>query len=245
MSEEKKLKGFAAMTPEARAAAMAKGHARRAENKAARLAGLPAKSKPIKVKDNLDVKLDHFQYTLNPEEQAIWENDTQVSPLTVPREIKKDVNYAGLEWRWVSNRTLEVRGKNYNGWELFRDKNHPEGVKRGNDLQLAAMPRSLAESYRRSVSERSTEMVRNMQSITIGKMEQAVRDLNDPGSGLINAGEMVGGRRVDGGIQVGRRAQFGRGGNYQRGMPREEVHERIAKSIEERRKNKVFVDMGR
>ncbi|MDP2734713.1 MAG: hypothetical protein Q8P12_00740, partial [bacterium] len=157
--ETKKPRGFAAMSPEKRAEAIAKGRAKRAENKAARQADpLPVK---VGAKDEFDRKLDHFQYSLDPQAAMMWEHDETVSPLHVPKELKdRDPN---LAWRFVSNRTLDIKGKGYNGWELFHDPAYPEGLKRGPDLRLAAMPKEYAESYRKKVQNRSTEQVRNLQ----------------------------------------------------------------------------------
>lgn len=196
----------------------------------------------VSVKDNLDVKLDHFQYTLDPEEAAVWEHDESLSPLYVSKAIRD--KYPKFAWHWVSSTKLQTKGTGYNGWQLFRDNSHPEGIKRGNDLHLAAMPKEMAESYRRRVSERSTEAVKNIQERGIAKMEKALGELGDPNSGMLAPGEQVAGRSVSGTVEIGRRGRVGLGGNYQRGLSREEAHEQIAKHIEERRKNRVYSFQG-
>jgi hypothetical protein len=243
----KKPRGLAALSPERRAEVIAKMKATKAAKKEAEWAEGPereAKITPkIGARDNLDIKLDHFQYTLDPQEQAVWEQDETISPLHVPKSIKD--RYPDMEWHWVSSRTVEVKGRNYHGWQLFRSKEYPEGVNRGNDLHLAAMPKELAQSYRDAVANRSSERVRDLQGQTIGKMEKALTDMRDPGSGMIGPGDTVGGKQVLGGIEVGSRGPFGRGGNYQRGMSRSELYERLAKIQEERGKNKKYVDLGR
>lgn len=248
MDEVKKPRGFAAMSPEKRAEAIAKGRAKRAENKQAKLAAEPPR---IETKDELDRKLDHFRYSLDPEATMMWEHDETVSPLHVPKEIKD--RYPHLEWRFVSNRTLDIKGKGYNGWELFHDQSYPEGLKRGPDLRLAAMPREFAESYRRKVQDRSTEQVRNLQTGQIAKMEQAVHDLNAAGveAGMLGDGEVLAdekGRRREfsgGGINIGARPKVGKGGGYQRGVSRAEIHEMRIKSAEAQGKNKVYAFMGK
>lgn len=194
---------------------------------------------PVGVKDNLDIKLDHFQYTLDPEEAAVWEHDETISPLHVPKHIRD--KYPQFDWHYVSEYKIRTRGLGYNGWQLFKDSTYPEGIKRGNDLFLAAMPKKMAESYRRRVSERSTEAVRNVQYRGIARMEQALGELHDPDAGILQPGETVAGREVHGAGRVVRRARVGIGGNY---PTREEIHERIAKGIEERNKKKVYSFLG-
>lgn len=247
METTKKLKGFAAMTPERRAEVVQKAQIARAANKIVRESMGTVNVK----KDAEDAKLDYFQYSLDPKAAMMWEHDEAVSPLHVPNELKDQ--YPNLEWRFVSNRTLDVKGKGYNGWELFSDTNYPQGLKRGPDLRLAAMPKEYAQRYRERVSDRSTEQVRNLQYGQISKMEQAVHDLNASGveAQMLSEGETVTGqdgktRKFGGaGISIGRRPSIGRGGNYQRGLSRAEVHEIRAKAIEESRKQKSYVFMGK
>lgn len=243
----KKRKGFASMPPEKLAAVIEKAKIARAANKLVRESMGTVNVK----KDAEDAKLDYFQYSLDPKAAMMWEHDETVSPLHVPKEIKD--RYPGLEWRFISNRTLDVKGKGYNGWEIFSDPAYPQGLKRGPDLRLAAMPKEYAERYRNKVSERSTEQVRNLQYGQISKMEQAVHDLNASGveAQMLSEGETVTGqdgrtRKFGGaGISIGRRPVVGRGGNYQRGLSRSEVHEIRAKAIEESRKQKSYVFMGK
>jgi hypothetical protein len=179
MEEKKKLKGFAAWTPERRKAAQAKARATREANKAkfhpANLATSASASEmreaardPEKIGKLLG---DGFKYTLNEKEQAIWEHDETISPLHVPKEISD--KYPGMAWKWVSNRAIENRGAGYKGWQLFSDKSNPEGVKRGNDLRLAARPQSMSDSYRKHVEEQSSQNVRDVQQGAMAKMDNA------------------------------------------------------------------------
>lgn len=204
--------------------------------------GTQTSKEPVVVggRDELEVKLDHFQYSMDPREVAVWEQDETISPLSVPSDIQK--KYPQFAWRYVSQLKLNTRGRGYHGWELFSDSKlgYPDGVKRGNDLFLAAMPKELAESYRRTVSERSTEAVKDIQLRGMARMESALAGM--PGeyqAEIIAEGGKVGGRTTLG-ITVGRNEARG----FQRGLSREEVHNQIAKSIAERKKNKVYMDMG-
>lgn len=267
------------MTPEARAAAIAKGRLKRAENKEKRIIAKASANletlldvadkstqasrnqtatqnmeSPLPVvaaKDEFDKKLDHFQYSLDPQAVALWEHDETVSPLHVPKELKDQ--YPNLEWHWVSERNLKNKGRGYNGWEIFYDAHNPEGVMRGPDMRLGVMPKEMAERYRRRVSETSTEQVKNLQSGQIAKMDRAIAELNQANieAGLLGDGEQLidtQGRRREfsgAGISVGRRPAIGKGGNYQRGFSREEVHEMQAKVIEDRKKSKTYAFMGK
>jgi hypothetical protein len=197
-----------------------------------------------KFKDELDRKLDYFQYTLDPKEAALWEHDESLSPLYVPADVKR--RYPHLAWRWVSRYKLDNKGDGYNGWQLFKgDVKYPEGIRRGNDMFLAAMPKKMAESYRRRVAERSSSNVRDVQYGQIAKMEQAARQLQAqgieaeviaPGCDTANPGTP--------GFIVGQRPRFGKGGGYTRGASREEMREHLQREAEARSKRRVYIFMG-
>lgn len=194
--------------------------------------------------DAFDRKLDHFQYTLDPKEAAIWEHDESVSPLHVPPELKK--KYPNMTFRWVSDYKLRTKGAGYNGWQLFRDGKHAEGVKRGHDLHLAAMPKEMAESYRRAVSERSSRMVRNAQEAAVANLEQRTHGIRDiemlaPGDEVVDKAT---GQKRPIGLSIGARPAVGRGGAFQRGMSQAEVRDRVQQVIEKNRSRKSYVFMG-
>ncbi len=206
----------------------------------------PRVKRVLDAKDPFDKKLDHFQYTLDPKEAAIWEHDETISPLHVSRELKR--KYPDLEWRWVSEYKLKTKGEGYNGWQLFRDSDHTTGIRRGNDLRLAAMPKEMAESYRRAVSERSSRSVSGAQESAVANLESRMGGI--AGAEMMQPGEeftdrQTGQRRTMDGLTVGARPSVGRGGSYQRGLSREQAHEMIIKRIEARKKNKVYAFMGK
>lgn len=122
-----------------------------------------------KMNDEFDRKLDHFQYHASPDEIQDWKEEKPLNSRVV-RNIKK--KYPGMRCRFVSNHSLEKRGKGYRGWQLFSDSDHPNGVKVGNDLFLAMMPEELAQSYNDEMAYRSTrELVKiqeEMQDTAIG-----------------------------------------------------------------------------
>ena len=124
------------------------------------------------MRSEMDQTLDHFKYTLDPNEVAMWRQNETLSPMHVPQALKK--NYPELAWRWVSNRTLSEKGQGYNGFELFRDKDHVNGIKRGPDMQLAVMPKELAEERKRVLENRSSELVDNLAPGYIDRLERAM-----------------------------------------------------------------------
>lgn len=130
-----------------------------------------ARQEPVvtEMKDKLDLTLDHFQYHASPDEIQDWKEEKPLNSRVV-RNIKK--KYPGMRCRFVSNFSLEKRGKGYRGWQLFSDSEHPNGVKVGNDLFLAMMPEELAQSYNDEMAYRSTrELVKiqeEMQETAIG-----------------------------------------------------------------------------
>ena len=129
------------------------------------------KQKPVvtEMKDAFDRKLDHFQYHASPDEIQDWKEEKPLNSRVV-RAIKK--KYPHMRCRFVSNFSLDKRGKGYRGWQLFSDNDHPEGVKVGNDLFLAMMPEEMAQSYNDEMAYRSTrELVKHteqMQEMGIG-----------------------------------------------------------------------------
>jgi hypothetical protein len=141
---------------------------------------------------------------------------------------------------------VDKYGKNYHGWQKFEDKNHPQGVTRGNDMFLTCMPKERAQRYRDRVSERSIENIRSQQAksldFEIGKSmskEEMTSLLKEKGIDAEN---------VQSGIIIGVRPKTktsigGKkfvGGGYMRGMGRHEIREHLRKEIEDRKKNRVY-----
>jgi len=187
-------------------------------------AGVVASPEPVvdKVTDPFDKKLDYFEYTKDPNALDDWEYQEGVNPLTLPRDIRE--SYPNLRFRWVSEYNLRTKGENYHGWQLFKDGKRPEGVRRGNDLRLAAMPEERAQRYNDEMAYRSTANVKGLQERQIRNVVEAEKI---PGvSALRVEGEV-------GGVSIGP----GRSGQ-QRGYSREEVREMIIKAREERAKGR-------
>ena len=190
--------------------------------------------------------LRKFAYKGTPGEMEEWEGDETRSAMHTPKEIRDA--YPELTFRYVSDYSIRTRGKNYRGWQKFSDNNYPEGVKRGNDMFLAAMPKERAQRYRDKVAEDSVQRIRSQQEKSIqflaseGAMSQEEVDAVARAN---NRSDLVGSR---GGLIVGVRpttkTRFGKrtvtGGVGQSGMSRAEAHDHIRREIAERKKNRVY-----
>lgn len=183
--------------------------------------------------------LEKFAYKATPGELDDWEHSEDVSPMHVPKEIKK--SYPGMAFRYVSKQKWDKFGKNYHGWQVFKDKDNPEGVNRGNDLFLCAMPEERAQRYRDSVAERSSANIRARQEksleLQIGQSlsKEEMERMGVPSGS--EAGIVVG-------VRPKTRTQFGNrvisGGGGTRGMSRDEVREIARKERDNRKKNRVY-----
>lgn len=190
--------------------------------------------------------LEKFAYKGTPGEMDDWEANEDVSPMHVPKEIREA--YPNLSFRYVSQYSVRTRGANYRGWQKFSDNQFPDGVKRGNDMFLAAMPKERAERYRQKVSEDSIDRIRSQQEKSIqflsseGAMSQ---EEVDSVARANNRADLVG---APGGLVVGVRpttkTRFGNrtiiGGGGQRGMSRAEVHDHIRREAEDRKKKRAY-----
>lgn len=168
------------------------------------------------LKDPLDNKLDHFQYHASDRDLDIWEH-TDISPVHVPKDIKE--KYPGLRFRYVSKQRWDKYGKEYHGWQRFTDPAlAPDGVNRGNDTFLAAMPEERALAYNRYVSQKSREAVQGIQDTQIENAARMERAGIEPlGTGLV--------------VET----------NQPRtGYNRQQLLERIRKNREEHAKKKVY-----
>ncbi len=190
--------------------------------------------------------LEKFAYKATEGEMDEWEADETRSAMHTPREIKN--RYPDLCFRYVSGYSVRTRGSNYHGWQKFSDSENPEGIKRGNDMFLAAMPKERAQRYRDKVAEDSVARIRSQQEKSIqflaseGAMSQEEVDAVARAN---NRSDLVGSR---GGLIVGVRpttkTRFGNrtvtGGGGQRGMSRAEAHEHIRREIADRKKHRVY-----
>lgn len=172
-------------------------------------------------KDAFDRKLDHFQYTKDENELQIWERDQSLSPLHVPKDIK--TKYPDMRWHWVSDKKLNRVGTGYQGWQLFKDSKHPEGVKRGNDLRLAAMPEDMARKYNEHTMSESNQ---RMQGLSELDLERGASALRQQGHEVEYTGH---------GISLDKSAR-----RPVRGLHPEEVKERAAKAREQAQKGRVY-----
>ena len=185
-------------------------------------------------------KLDDFVYTQDSALLDLWEAGGTQSPVDVPSDIK--TKHHNLRFHWSSKRKWDRYGKNYGGWQEFRTAAFPEGVTRGNDLFLSAMPESLAKKRDERVAYESTKRVK-------GIVEQQIAQAAaiDPDS--IAGSEAGKSRGIAPGVTIGDRPQTrvllgGKvrvGGGYNRsGMTRSEIHEAIAKEQASRSKKRVY-----
>jgi len=183
--------------------------------------------------------LEKFSYKATPGELDDWEANEDVSPMHVPKEIKE--KYPELTFRYVSQYSVKTRGANYHGWQKFTDSGFPDGVKRGNDMFLAAMPTERAERYRRKVSEESIQRIRSSQEKSLefqigkGLTSEEMEKMGVPAGS--EAGILVG-------VRPKTKTKFGNrtisGGGYARGMSREEAREHFRRESEDRKKNRVY-----
>ena len=184
-------------------------------------------------------RLEEFAYKANDADLEYWEGNEAASPLHVPDALKK--KYPNMDWRWVSKRTLENRGAGYNGWQIFSDGQYKEGLKRGNDSFLAAMPKERAQRYRDYVSERSMERIRSVQEKAV--TAQIGSTMSD--EELKQMGAPDGAHH---GLSIGERPrttkQFGnrtiRGGGGTRGLTRSDLRQMAQEEINRRRANRSY-----
>ena len=181
--------------------------------------------------DPHDKKLDHFQYTKDPNQLDYWEFGEDVNTMSVPKNIRD--KYPGMRFHWRSMARIDRLGMDYKGWQKFVDPTlgYAEGLKRGNDTMLFAMPEERAQRYNQKVAEDSTQRVRELQE------HQMEMDDRATAAGL-QPYEAKG--KGTGGIAIGERAK-----GQSRGISREEVVERITKQQEARARGRVTFDMGR
>lgn len=190
--------------------------------------------------DALDKKLGDFAYTKDPGMMEIWEAAGTASPVDVPPNIKK--KYPGMRWHWSSERTWDKWGKNHSGWQTFQDKDHPHGVRRGNDLFLTAMPEEMAQARNEKLQLESTYKVRGM----VEKAASSELELSDDER---FESENAKQRGIPKGMSVGDRPQtrvmlggkLRTGGGYNRaGLKRSEIHDQIIRERQDRSKRRVY-----
>ncbi len=182
--------------------------------------------------DPHDKKLDHFQYTKDPNQLDYWEFGEDVNTMSVPKNIRD--KYPGMRFHWRSMARIDRLGMDYKGWQKFVDPTlgYAEGLKRGNDTMLFAMPEERAQKYNDKVAAESTRRVIELQENQLDIAERASHlgggSPYDPKGGGTS------------GIAIGERKR-----GQSRGISREEVVERITKQQEARSRGRVTFDMGR
>lgn len=187
----------------------------------------PKVSEPVidkgDMQDALDQSLGRCKYSLNEHEVAIWRNDETQSAMHTPPELKK--KYPDFAWHYVSVSTLETKGVGYNAWELFKDREYPNGVNRGPDMKLGFMPKRLSAERKKKFEDRSSELVANLPQGQILRIEEAManskggiqplKEGDEVGRSFISEGMLITehqGKRVPG-LLVGQRAAIARQGH--------------------------------
>lgn len=247
--DEKKPRGFAAMTPEARAAAIEKGRIKRAENKAARLAsgnqtvttsaGKEELKKAISDPEKTHQTLDRMRYTKDPREAAIWGANPDISPLHVPDEIK--AKYPEFEFKWCSTRKIDKTGGT-GPWQIFEDAEFSKDgkVRRSDDTILAVMPRDLKEeNIDKPKRDRAMGAIRGLEESRVGEMEQRAaqaRAGGDANAAVLYGQQMESGRIAGAGILIGRQ-------NVRRRAER--LREQYSERIKSQEIEKKYFDMGK
>jgi hypothetical protein len=186
--------------------------------------------------DPHDKKLEHFQYTKDPNQLDYWEFGEDVNTMSVPKNIRD--KYPEMRFHWRSLARVDRLGMGYKGWQKFTDPSlgYGEGLKRGNDIMLFAMPEERAQRYNDKVAEDSTQRVKELQEHQI--------EMNDRAAAAgLQPYEAKG--KGTSGIAIGERPALGkRPAGQHRGLSREEVVERITHQQEQARKGRVTFDMG-
>jgi hypothetical protein len=262
MTEEKKKVGYALWSPEKRRAAQEKSRATRAANKEARrlvpvgtvempapgiLADGQNPTTEVKISEEVAQRaavsgdpekmasvLEHFQYSHDPAEVAIWQQGEGVSPVDPPRELVK--KYPELEFKLMSKAKIDRLGEGYKGWFILKDKAHPEGVKRGNDTIWGVRPKEIGESQRKANQERADAIIKGLPETQMEDMQRRTqgKPSRDDLTGPMIMDRMNSGREVGGGITVGRRTE-----QVQR------AREQLIRFAEERARKKTVLDLGR
>lgn len=179
-------------------------------------------------KTPLERKLDHFSYETSEDAAQLWEHGKDINPLKLPDGLKKE--YPNLRFRWCAYDMWRKRGKNYQGWQEFKDSKHPDGLKRGNDLFLCAIPEDLARKREKYFQDQSTEAVKDAQRRAIANIERIETEKDAYGGQPFGKpGE------VAAGIAIGARPL---GGN--RGFQKEAIEEIIIKNRERMAKNRTY-----
>jgi hypothetical protein len=186
--------------------------------------------------DPHDKKLEHFRYTKDPNQLDYWEFGEDVNTMSVPKNIRD--KYPEMRFHWRSLARVDRLGMDYKGWQKFTDSSlgYGEGLKRGNDTMLFAMPEGRAQKYNDKVAAESTQRVRELQEHQIKMNDRAAA------AGL-QPYEAKG--KGTSGIAIGERPALGkRPAGQHRGLSREEVVERITRQQEQARRGRVTFDMG-
>lgn len=187
--------------------------------------------------DPFDTNLDRFRYTKDEKDLDYWEFSEGANPLTVPKDVKK--KYPELRFHFRSKARIDRLGMDYMGWQKFSDKSlgYAEGLNRGSDLILFAMPEERAQRYNDKCAADSTQRVIELQ-------EQQMELNSRAAAAGLQPYEAKG--EGTSGIAVGERPAMGkRPAGQHRGLSREEVVERITKQQEARARGRVTFDMGR
>lgn len=180
--------------------------------------------------DPLDRKLNHFLTTKDDRDLEWWEHDQTVSPLDTSKFRAK---HPDRRFRWTSEKRWDRLGKNYHGWQVYTDGEHPDGIKRGSDF-LTWMPEEKAARYNKYVSETSSSRVRNQQQ---SETEKRSRVAGLDGFSEVEGGLKIGSRPMTGMLVNGKFVPAGRG---KRGYSLDELKEAHVKQQEQRAKGRKY-----
>lgn len=109
--------------------------------------------------DPHDKKLDFFQYA-GDATSFEWERENIYNLDSLRKK------YPELEFRIraIDPGSKELRkGNDYMGWQIFKDKDNPNGIRKGGDGLVAAMPKERARAYNKYTQNKSTELIKDTQ----------------------------------------------------------------------------------
>lgn len=161
-------------------------------------AGLPTQRD---LSENTDKVLDHFEYTLNEKDVAIWSGDIAASPVNPPRALVD--KYPEFEFKLASKKKLTDRGEGYGGWQVIKDSalGYADGCFRSGDSVFVVRPKTLGDKIRRAKESAAESQIHGLSENR--QAEMARRASGNPDL-LMASGSPVKSRMAGLGIIVGR-----------------------------------------
>lgn len=161
-------------------------------------AGMPTQRE---LSENTDKVLDHFEYTLNEKDVAIWSGDLAASPVNPPRVLVD--KYPEFEFKLASKKKLSDRGEGYGGWQVIKDAaaGYPEGCYRSGDSVFVVRPKTLGDRIRKAKEMAAEGQIRGLSENRQQDMER--RAAGNPDL-LMATGSQIRNRMAGLGVVVGR-----------------------------------------